>query len=81
MGAVVDPQARVIGVENLRVIDASIMPTIPRGNTNIPTLMLAENALPRFFPSAAAAERNTSLILQPGRGAAGICRLPSLRTR
>ena len=42
MGAVVDPQARVVGVENLRVVDASIMPVIPRGNTNIPTLMLAE---------------------------------------
>jgi 5-(hydroxymethyl)furfural/furfural oxidase len=42
MGAVVDPQARVIGINNLRVVDASIMPTIPRGNTNIPTLMLAE---------------------------------------
>jgi choline dehydrogenase-like flavoprotein len=42
MGAVVDPQARVVGLENLRVVDASIMPTIPRGNTNIPTLMLAE---------------------------------------
>ena len=42
MGAVVDPQARVIGVDNLRVVDASIMPVIPRGNTNIPTLMLAE---------------------------------------
>jgi 5-(hydroxymethyl)furfural/furfural oxidase len=42
MGAVVDPDARVVGVENLRVVDASIMPNIPRGNTNIPTLMLAE---------------------------------------
>jgi 5-(hydroxymethyl)furfural/furfural oxidase len=42
MGRVVDPQARVVGVENLRVVDASIMPTIPRGNTNLPTLMLAE---------------------------------------
>jgi 5-(hydroxymethyl)furfural/furfural oxidase len=42
MGAVVDPQARMIGMENLRVVDASIMPRIPRGNTNIPTLMLAE---------------------------------------
>jgi 5-(hydroxymethyl)furfural/furfural oxidase len=42
MGAVVDSEARVLGVESLRVVDASIMPTIPRGNTNIPTLMLAE---------------------------------------
>ena len=40
--AVVDPQARVRGVPGLRVIDASIMPTVPRGNTNIPTIMLAE---------------------------------------
>lgn len=40
--AVVDPDGRVIGVDGLRVIDASIMPTIPRGNTNIPTIMLAE---------------------------------------
>ena len=42
IGAVVDAQARVRGVENLWVVDASIMPIIPRGNTNIPTLMLAE---------------------------------------
>jgi choline dehydrogenase-like flavoprotein len=42
MGAVVDYEARVVGVDNLRVVDASIMPAIPRGNTNIPTLMLAE---------------------------------------
>jgi 5-(hydroxymethyl)furfural/furfural oxidase len=40
--AVTDPAGRVRGVESLRVIDASIMPTIPRGNTNIPTIMLAE---------------------------------------
>ncbi|UUZ77203.1 GMC oxidoreductase [Polaromonas sp. P1(28)-13] len=40
--AVVDPSGRVIGVPGLRVVDASIMPTIPRGNTNIPTIMLAE---------------------------------------
>ncbi len=42
IGAVVDPAARVYGVDNLRVVDASIMPTIPRANTNIPTIMLAE---------------------------------------
>ena len=40
--AVTDPAGRVYGVAGLRVIDASIMPTIPRGNTNIPTIMLAE---------------------------------------
>ncbi len=40
--AVTDPAGRVHGVTGLRVIDASIMPTIPRGNTNIPTLMVAE---------------------------------------
>jgi 5-(hydroxymethyl)furfural/furfural oxidase len=40
--AVTDPSGRVRGIAGLRVIDASIMPTIPRGNTNIPTIMIAE---------------------------------------
>jgi 5-(hydroxymethyl)furfural/furfural oxidase len=43
-GAVVDPQCRVYGVTNLRVVDASIMPRIPSANTNLPTLMVAERA-------------------------------------
>jgi choline dehydrogenase len=42
--AVVDAQLRVHGVDGLRVIDASIMPTIPGGNTNAPTIMIAERA-------------------------------------
>lgn len=42
--AVVDAQLRVYGIDRLRVIDASIMPTITSGNTNIPTVMIAEKA-------------------------------------
>jgi 5-(hydroxymethyl)furfural/furfural oxidase len=40
--AVVDTAGRVKNLGGLRVVDASIMPTVPRGNTNIPTIMLAE---------------------------------------
>jgi len=42
--AVVDPQLRVRGIDGLRVIDASVMPAITRGNTNAPTIAIAERA-------------------------------------
>ena len=42
--AVVDPLCRVIGIENLRIADSSIFPTITNGNLNAPTIMLAEKA-------------------------------------
>jgi choline dehydrogenase len=43
-GAVVDPKLRVRGLEGLRIADASVIPTLPRGHTNWPTVMIAERA-------------------------------------
>ena len=53
--AVVDTEGRVRGIAGLRVIDASIMPTAPRGNTNIPTIMVAEKISAAMADEARAA--------------------------
>jgi len=63
---VVDAETRVIGIDGLRVVDSSIMPSITTGNLNAPTIMLAEKAADHILgkPLPLAAEQ--SYYVAPG---------------
>jgi len=50
---VVDPNLLVTGLENVRIADASAMPEVVAGNTNAPTMMIADVAVDRIMASAA----------------------------
>lgn len=77
--AVCDPRLRVRGVEALRVVDASVMPSVPRGNTHAPAVALAERAADvitgrKILPPALPEERTAQA---PAAEAAGTAPLPT----
>jgi len=59
--AVVDPELRVNGLDGLRVVDASVMPAVPRGNTNAPVIAVAERAADVILHGHALAEPSAEL--------------------
>jgi choline dehydrogenase len=63
--AVVDPECRVIGIENLRVVDSSIMPQVTNGNLNAPTLMIGEKASDHILGKPILAPSNQEPWINP----------------
>ena len=68
--AVLDERLRVRGVDNLRVIDASVMPTLVSGNTNTPTIMIADKGAAMAIEDAIWHDKLVAALQSP----AGICR-------
>ena len=60
--AVVDSQTRVHGIENLHVVDSSVFPTIPNGNLNAPTIMVAEKAADHILGNALLPVENVPVV-------------------
>ena len=63
--AVVDPEARVIGVEGLRVADSSVFPQITNGNLNAPSIMVGEKVADHVLGRTRAAPRQPRALDQP----------------
>lgn len=70
MGSIVDSELRVLGTEGLRVVDCSVMPAVPRGNTNAPAIMIAEKAADLIRGARAPREAGAARRTGPGVGAA-----------